>query len=96
MGKVLKFKPATSAIVGATASKEEQKKAGTIGGSTATSHVKETFFDMETGEEISKEEHEKRKKERERADLAGIDEEEDDEENGKADVTASGQATSSK
>ena len=37
---------------------------------------------METGEEVSKEEHIKRKKEREQAELAGIaegDEDEDDE-----------------
>ena len=82
-------------MLGASASKEEQKKPATTSGQT-TSQVKETFFDMETGEEISKEEHEKRKREREKADLAGIDEEEDGEDDAKPAVTASGKAAASK
>jgi hypothetical protein len=92
VGKVLRFKPAKDIIP--VIGKEEQKKQGAA---TTTSQVKETFFDMETGEEISKEEHERRKKEREKAELAGIaegDEDEDDKPSGGA--GASGKPTSTK
>lgn len=88
VGKVLRYKPAKEVLVGgplaaATSGKEEQKKAA---GST-TSQVKETFYDMETGEEVSREEHNRRKAEREKAELANIaegDEDEDDDDAKKA------------
>lgn len=94
VGKVLRYKPAKEAIGGtaaATGAKEEQKKAP---GATTTSQVKETFFDMETGEEISKEEHLKRKAEREKAELAGIAEGDEDEDDG-ADAKKAGAAKKS-
>ena len=82
VGKILRYKPSkdtllNQAVIGG---KEEQKLVAPV--TSAKSAVKETFFDMETGEEVSKEEHIKRKKEREQAELAGIaegDEDEDDE-----------------
>jgi len=74
VGKVLRYKPSKETVL--NLAKEETKNPSQSASSTVTkAPVKETFFDMETGEEISKEEHIRRKAEREKADLNVIAEE---------------------
>ena len=66
VGKILRYKPSkdtllNQAVIGG---KEEQKLVAPVIVAPVTSAKyagKETFFDMETGEEVSKEEHIKRK-----------------------------------
>lgn len=82
VGKVLRYKPAKDMIIVGGA--KEEKKAVAGGAQGEKSQVKETFYDMDTGEEISKEEHDRRKKERERADLAGINEDDEDDDEAQA------------
>ena len=77
VGKVLRYKPSKDTIL--NLAKEETKSASQAAAATTTTtkgSVKETFFDMETGEEISKEEHAKRKAAREKAKLNAIAEDE--------------------
>lgn len=76
VGKVLRYKPTKDTVL--NLAKEETKSSSQAAATTTTTKapVKETFFDMDTGEEISKEEHLKRKEEREKAELNAIAEEE--------------------
>lgn len=61
VGKVLRYKPAKE-VTGAAALLAKAEEAKKIAASSTTKEVKETFYDMDTGEEISKEEHIRRKK----------------------------------
>ena len=67
VGKVLKYKPAKE--VAQSFLPEEVKK--------PTPAAPDLIYDMETGETLTREENEKRKKEREKAGLTGIAEDEE-------------------
>lgn len=85
VGKVLKYKPAANTVAsgaagaGGASKKEETKGSGPA---TSTSQAKqELIYDMESGEMLTPEENARRKKEREKGQLEGVaegDEEEDE------------------
>jgi peptide chain release factor subunit 3 len=80
VGKVLKYKPAKDSGVAPAqqkqggASNEESKTLGATSSNTSTQAKEELVYDMETGETVTREEHNKRNREREKAQLEGIDE----------------------
>ena len=83
VGKVLRYKPAKEQLAVAAVSslkkggEEEKKQEG-----AKAAPIKDDVYDMDSGEMLSREEYNKRQKER--ADLAGVDEEDEDDEDGKA------------
>lgn len=85
VGKILRYKPAKDAVgTAAGASKEEKKSDGgpPVSTNTQISHAKQIedlIYDMESGETLTKEEHAKRKAQRQQAELEGIAEGEEDE-----------------
>lgn len=87
VGKILRYKPARDnglTVVTSTggAKSQEEAKVGGATSSTTTAVKEELVYDMDTGETISREEFNKRKQAREKAELAGIaegDEDEDEE-----------------
>lgn len=65
-------------------------------GAPTTAAKEELVYDLDTGETVSRTEYNKRKLEKEKAELAGIDEDEEDEEeaaNGKGGASSSTKQT---
>lgn len=78
VGKVLKYKPAQGTVSGSgPAKKEEAKAPSTTNGVSHSAQKEDLIYDMESGEMLTKEEHSKRKREREKAQLEGIAEEDE-------------------
>ena len=83
VGKILKYKPANAvalAAVGSSGAKKEEVK--TDGGpkpTTTSAQKEELVYDMETEKMLPREEYEKLKKEREKTELEGVDEEDEEE-----------------
>ena len=87
VGKVLKYKPAKDSGAAGTATPAAQKQSNEESktSATTTSQAKEELiYDMETGEMLSREEHNKRKREREKAQLDGINEDDEDDDDAPA------------
>ncbi len=61
VGKVLRYKPARDGILPSAALKSQEESKGPAAPTSTTSVKEELFYDMDTGETISREEHNRRK-----------------------------------